>query len=332
MIKNKKGVEKSIFYLFLILFFGWIITEFILINQNYLTIKNNEITGLAFQVDPIKSLWDFFGNPISISGGNVPTWLFVIVFGIIIAIMYTATGALSFFEGEERRGARIVVSIGIALTSVLLTPVVYWIALLSAYVGSLGAVFILILIAFVIYIYTHRTISQRFTELTQSAEERQNARNALITARNQQPPQQRPGFFRRVFGGATQQQQGQQPQARQQRRQAQRQAQQNLRQQQQIRQRWLLFLQQAQQNLNLLTNQLNNQRNWNTVLGQLARVSQIRNDLPRVRTGNIGALIRSGQNHMQRVMANPNDARIIALATQFLNNIQITYNLIMNQL
>lgn len=46
MKKERRNPDKAIFYLFLILFFGWILTQFILINQDRLII-NNKITGLA---------------------------------------------------------------------------------------------------------------------------------------------------------------------------------------------------------------------------------------------------------------------------------------------
>jgi len=54
-MKGDKKENKSILYIFVILFFGWIISELISLNPNYLKISQNEITGLQFY-DPFGSL------------------------------------------------------------------------------------------------------------------------------------------------------------------------------------------------------------------------------------------------------------------------------------
>lgn len=342
MKDREKRVNYSVLYIFLILFFGWILTQFIAINKDSLLIKDNQITGLALQIDPLSGLGNLLSNEVRLGAGgeSFPVWIYLVTFAIAMSVIFIAARNIAFFKGDERRGAAIMFSIGVTALTVFSTNIVSWIAYLAA---SLGFFLILIIIALLGldgYFAVHKTVSEGVGGLTEVASQRQTARNTLITARNQQPvptPNQ-PTALGRIFNRIRHpltnppQTQAQAQQVRQQRGQTQRQAQQNLRQQQQIRQRWLLFLQQSQQNLNLLVNQLDNQRNWNNVLGELARISQIRRDLPNIRTGNIGTLLRTGQTHMQRVLANPNDARNIALAIQFLNNVQTTYNLILNQL
>lgn len=307
--------DYAMFYLFLILFFGWILTQFILINQNSLIISENQVTGAALQIDPISGLGTFFSNEINVAGNSLPLWALLLAFALIFSVIFNAAQLISFFKGDEKRGAVIVFSLAISLLATFTTPLVAWVVVLAAYIGSLATIIALLLLGLVFYFFSHKAISERFTDITESAAKRQQARNVLLESRYNEPqPPSR----------TIQQQAQQQRQVRQ--------AQQNLRQQQQVRAKWAIFLQQAQQNLSLLANQLSNQRNWNTVIGQLARISQIRTDLPKIRTGNIGALLRTGQTHMQRILANPNDTRTIALATQFLSNLQTTYNLILNQL
>ena len=47
MKDREKRVNYSVLYIFLILFFGWILTQFIAINKDSLLIKDNQITSLA---------------------------------------------------------------------------------------------------------------------------------------------------------------------------------------------------------------------------------------------------------------------------------------------
>jgi hypothetical protein len=192
MKKNKKKGDKAIFYLFLTLFFGWILTQFILINQNYLTIRDDEITGLALQIDPFSGLGNFLSNEVSIFGSGYPLWALILAFALVFSVMFNAAQMLSFFRGEEKRGSLIIFSLAISLLATFATPIISWVIVLTSYIGSLGTIVVLVLLAIVIYFYAHRTISERYTELTETATQRYAARNALSAARSgqQQTPRQ----------------------------------------------------------------------------------------------------------------------------------------------
>ena len=300
MINDKKSVEKSIFYLFLILFFGWIITEFILINQNYLTIKNNEITGLALQIDPIKGLRDIFGYTISIGSDGYPVWAILIAFAIVFSVIFNATRLISLFRGEEHRAGAVIFSIAVSLITIFTTPVISWILVIAAYAGTFGAIIILLLLIVILYIYAHRTVSDNYARLTQSATKRQNARNAFITERNQQPQQQaqqRPGFFRRVFGGNPQQQALQnQPHAQQ--------------QNQVLVAEWHRIIKNSVTVLNQLLG--NNGRNlndkgiWTNFIQHLNLIADdLPNQMPNIRLLNLTQIRADANTHAQRCTTNP---------------------------
>src|SRR3989344_5225541 len=68
---NKKGEVKPLLYIFLVLFFGWILSQFILINQSSLLI-DNRITGLP--IDPLEVAGDFLSTPIGAGADSVPLW------------------------------------------------------------------------------------------------------------------------------------------------------------------------------------------------------------------------------------------------------------------
>ena len=200
--EKRKEPSMAIFYLFLILFFGWILTQFILINQNSLIINNNEITGLALQIDPVGSLGSIFNYEINLGGDLLPMWALLIAFGIIMSIMYNATGLLNFFQGEERRGSRIIISLGITAAAVFATSIVKSVIILASYVGSLGSIVILLLIAGVIYLYTHQTLRDRIREVWPPGGGGRGGAGQVgggggQQARQPQAQAQRPGLVRR---------------------------------------------------------------------------------------------------------------------------------------
>ena len=336
--KVKSKIKKEHISLILLILGGLLVISLIGFNSN-LQLEQNQVTGYAFTtIDPIKGLGGFLSDEIGIAGGSYPFGLVLAALAVIFSVLFVGARN-TFFKDAERLGAAIVFSLGATIITVYATNLLGILVNLMSYLGYFSVIVVALLLGLNIYFAAHTRIREGYRDITQLAAQGQEHRNTLITNRNAQPqpnPNQ-PTPLGRIFNrirhplrNPPQQQTARV--GRQQRGQTQRQAQQNLRQQQAIRQRWLLYLQQAQQNLNLLANQLNDQRNWNTVLGQLARISQIRRDSPNIRTGNIGTLLRNGQTHMQRILANPNDARTIALATQFLSNVQTTYNLILNQL
>ncbi len=325
MINNEKGFKKSIFYLFLILFFGWIITEFILINKNYLTIKNNEITGLAFQVDPITGLGNLFSYEINIGSDNYPVWAILIAFAIVFSIMFNGAKLLNFFKSEENSGPAVIFAIGVSLITIFTTPTVSWILIIAAYIGAFGTVGILLIFGFLLYLWAHRTVSENITEINKAATNRQTARNDLITARNQQSQaQQRPGFFRRVLGGNPQQQaQQNQPQAQQ--------------QNQALAAQWHHLIQQALQSLNLLNNDLNHKQNWSNSLGYISQISlQLPANFQNIRMGNLNQLLNQGQRRMQQFFNPPKGQRNnniqIANARKWIQDVQNVLNLIDGQI
>ena len=64
----------------------------------------------------------------------------------------------------------------------------------------------------------------------------------------------------------------------------------------------------------------------------MARISQIRRDLPNIRTGNIGQLLRTGQSRMRQVLADPQNQTNVNSAKQFMADCNTALTLINNQL
>ena len=222
-MKKEKRKESSIaiFYLFLILFFGWILTQFILINQNSLILTENKITGLALQMDPLSGLGNLLSSEIrlGVSGESFPIWIYIATFAMVMSVIFIGARNIAYFQGDEKRGAAIVFSIGITALTVFATNIVSWIAYLAASLGFFLILVLIILLGLDGYFAVHKTVSRGYTELTKVATERETARNALLTSRMQrqqgQPQAQRPGLVRRIFGGGGQQPQQQAPQQRQ---------------------------------------------------------------------------------------------------------------------
>jgi len=245
-MKGDKKENKSILYIFVILFFGWIISELISLNPNYLKISQNEITGLQFY-DPFGSLGNTLSSTTLFGGTSVLS--FLIAFLIIFSIIFIASSNIKFFEGNEKRGALITFSIAVSLITALYTPIVSWILGFAAYLGFFLPILIFVIIAIIAYLYFHRTI-------------RQDIRQTFPRNENE------PGFVERYFGGVQQRDREEPQQEERQRRQR------NQQQNQGIR---------AQDRQNL-ENNLNNliqiyRRGRNEVNKQNPRLNRILNDL-----------------------------------------------------
>jgi len=90
MKKREEKPNYSAFYLFLILFFGWLFTQFIAINEDKLIIDENSITGLPTvnigeSVRNALSLLEQIFNPLLGSIGNDPNGIFLrLIYGLIL--------------------------------------------------------------------------------------------------------------------------------------------------------------------------------------------------------------------------------------------------------
>lgn len=161
-INHPLVIKRNYIHILLFLFAVIFLIQLLQINLGF----NNIITGGdIFDKDPLSNLGNLFETEISLRGEYYPVWVVLIVFGIIFGIMYTATQLVNFFEGDEKRGARFVVALGISLLTTFATSAVKWVFAISIYVGSLGTIFILLLIGLMIYLYTHKTLRDRVREV-----------------------------------------------------------------------------------------------------------------------------------------------------------------------
>src|SRR3989344_3737791 len=102
---NKKGEVKPLLYIFLVLFFGWILSQFILINQSSLLI-DNRITGLP--IDPLEVAGDFLSTPIGAGADSVPLWGMVLTFAMVFSILFILVKTVHLFKNDENRGPAII--------------------------------------------------------------------------------------------------------------------------------------------------------------------------------------------------------------------------------
>jgi len=157
MIKKE---NKTIFYIFLILFFGWMIAELAWLEKDYFP---NQVTG--FQVfDPVQGLTDLLSKDVGIGGQSFPLGASLVAILIIFAVITVFAGRLNFFEGEGRRGYLFLFSIGVSVLTAFYTPVVSWIFGLSAYLGFFLPVLIFVLLIISAYLFFHRNVREEIRE------------------------------------------------------------------------------------------------------------------------------------------------------------------------
>ena len=208
MKKNEKKKGNNYFYLFLVLFVAFVLSQVIFLNQEGLMI-NNEITG-AIELDPAGGLGNLFGSDVSVQGESYQIWLLLAVFAVVFSIMYNGTSLLSFFQGDERRGTRIIISLAISAITLFATPIMSLIAILISYVGAFGSLAVIFLLGAIIYIYTHQTLRDRIREVwpggrnqNQQQNQNQNQQNIgqLLRQNNYQPMQVAHAQLIQAFNG-----------------------------------------------------------------------------------------------------------------------------------
>lgn len=168
-IIGKRGLDNSVFYIFLILFFGWILSQFILINQNSLIIKDNQITGLDLLVNPLQSLGDFFGTSIRVGGANNPAWAIILTFAIVFSVIFILVKTIHLFKNEENRGPAIIFSLAVSLLTVFATGISSVIVYLTTTVVYLVVIVAILLLALASYLIVHTSISTGIGGLHEAA-------------------------------------------------------------------------------------------------------------------------------------------------------------------
>lgn len=180
----KKETEKSVLYLFLILFFGWILSQFILINQNSLIISGNQITSLALQIDPLKTAGDFLGGNINIGRGIFPFWAILATFAIVFSTVFILVRSVHLFKGDEHRGAAIAFALGISLLTLFATDIVSIIVYLATTVTVFVVIIALLLVFWAGYLGLHKSVSSGIGEISQVAAERYQSKEAAGQAKS----------------------------------------------------------------------------------------------------------------------------------------------------
>ncbi|MEK6835336.1 MAG: hypothetical protein AABX61_03680 [Nanoarchaeota archaeon] len=159
-IVGKRGLDNSVFYIFLILFFGWILSQFILINQNSLLIKDNQITGMDLLVNPLQSLGDFFGTSIRVGGANNPVWAVILTFAMVFSVVFILVKKIHLFKDEENRGPAIIFALALSLLTIITTGISSVLTKLGVTVVYLVAIVAVLLLAWASYLGVHTSVSE----------------------------------------------------------------------------------------------------------------------------------------------------------------------------
>src|SRR3989338_3926668 len=166
---NKKGEVKPLLYIFLVLFFGWILSQFILINQSSLLI-DNRITGLP--IDPLEVAGDFLSTPIGAGADSVPLWGMVLTFAMVFSILFILVKTVHLFKNDENRGPAIIFTLAASLLTVFATTLVYFVVIVA-----------IILIGWAGYLGAHTSISSGIGYISDFATNRYESGKAAKEAR-----------------------------------------------------------------------------------------------------------------------------------------------------
>src|SRR3989338_2674023 len=177
---NKKGEVKPLLYIFLVLFFGWILSQFILINQSSLLI-DNRITGLP--IDPLEVAGDFLSTPIGAGADSVPLWGMVLTFAMVFSILFILVKTVHLFKNDENRGPAIIFTLAASLLTVFATNIaslIYYFATTLVYFVVIVAI---ILIGWAGYLGAHTSISSGIGYISDFATNRYESGKAAKEAR-----------------------------------------------------------------------------------------------------------------------------------------------------
>jgi len=177
---NNNKNSKSIFYIFVILFFGWVVSELFWVNEPDLIINPNEITGFQIgNIDPLGALSGFLNT--NLFGGN-PLWAIILVFAMVFSVAFVLIKKIHIFKDESSKGPAIVFSLAVSLLTVFATDIVSFIAALAVSFVYIIVFVAIILVVWAAYVGTHKTVSQDIGELARIGASRVNSQQAYYQA------------------------------------------------------------------------------------------------------------------------------------------------------
>jgi hypothetical protein len=181
MEKKNSNKHMYIFYLFLILFVGWVLSQFILINQDNLIM--NEITGYLVVSNPFKDLGNFLNTNISIGGESLPLWGVILTFALLFSVIFVLAKKIHLFKDEESKGPAIVFSLAVSLLTVFFTPISGVVIYLASFLGYFIIIIALLLLGWAGYLGLHKSVSSGVGEINEIAAERYKSKQTSKEAK-----------------------------------------------------------------------------------------------------------------------------------------------------